>query len=245
MKIGLMITCINDALYPNTAIAVVKVLERLGHQVYFPEGQSCCGQMHLNSGYRREGIALAKQSIDTFYDFDYVVSPSASCVGTIREVYHNAAQATDDEELESMSKNFSQKVYEFSEFLIDVLRIEDVGASFPHRVAYHPTCHSLRVTKAGDRPLRLLSAVKNLKLVEVEKADSCCGFGGVFALKNSDTSIAMGSDKFTSIKRSGAEVLCSLDNSCLTHIGGIAEKMKSGLRVMHLAEILAQTGDEK
>ncbi len=245
MKIGLMVTCINDALYPSTGIAVVKVLERLGHEVYFPEAQSCCGQMHLNSGYRQEGIELAKRSIEIFADFDYVVSPSASCVGTIREVYHNAAISTGDVAFEDVSREFSPKVFEFSEFLIDVLEVEDVGATFPHRVAYHPTCHSLRVTRAGDRPKRLLSAVKNLQLIEIERQDSCCGFGGVFALKNSDTSIAMGSDKFTSVKNSGAEVLCSLDNSCLTHIGGIAEKMKSGIRVMHLAEILAQTGDEK
>ncbi|MDA8196678.1 MAG: (Fe-S)-binding protein [Actinomycetota bacterium] len=245
MKIGLMITCINDALYPKTAIAVVKVLERLGHSVYFPEEQSCCGQMHLNSGYRQEGIELAKRSIEIFSDFDYVVSPSASCVGTVREVYHNAAKATHDEQFEEIALQYSPKVYEFSEFLTDILEVEDVGASFPHKVAYHPTCHSLRVTKAGDRPTRLLRAVRNLQLLEIEKQDSCCGFGGVFALKNSDTSIAMGSDKFTSVKRSGAEVLCSLDNSCLTHIGGISEKMKSGIRVMHLAEILAHTGDQK
>jgi L-lactate dehydrogenase complex protein LldE len=245
MKIGLMITCINDALYPDAAISVVKVLERLGHAVYFPEGQSCCGQMHLNSGYRVEGIELAKRSIDVFESFDYIVSPSASCVGTIREVYHNAAVATGDHSFEESASQFAPKVFEFSEFLIDVLKVEDVGASFPHKVAYHPTCHSLRVTKAGDRPRRLLEAVRNLKLVEMEKEDSCCGFGGVFALKNSDTSIAMGSDKFASVKKSGAEVLCSLDNSCLTHIGGIADRMKSGLKVMHLAEILAQTGDEK
>ncbi|MDA8027032.1 MAG: (Fe-S)-binding protein [Actinomycetota bacterium] len=245
MKIGLMITCINDALYADTAIAVVKVLERLGHNIYFPEQQSCCGQMHLNSGYRKEGIELAKRSIAVFEEFDYVVSPSASCVGTIREVYHNAAVATGDHRFEEVTTTFSPKVFEFSEFLIDILEVEDVGASFPHKVAYHPTCHSLRVTKAGDRPMRLLNAVRNLQLIELEKSDSCCGFGGVFALKNSDTSIAMGSDKFTSVKKSGAEVLCSLDNSCLTHIGGIAEKMNSGLRVMHLAEILAQTGDQK
>jgi L-lactate dehydrogenase complex protein LldE len=132
-------------------------------------------------------------------------------------------------------------VYELSEFLVDVLGVEDVGASFPHRVTYHPTCHSLRMLGVGERPLRLLRAVRGIDLVELPGADQCCGFGGTFAVKNSDTSVAMGSDKARHVRETGAEVLVAGDNSCLTHVGGLLSRERSGVRVMHLAEILAAT----
>jgi L-lactate dehydrogenase complex protein LldE len=239
MKIALFITCVNDGLYPDTGKAVVQVLEQLGHEIVFPTQQTCCGQMHFNAGYQDEGLRLANHFRDVFDSYDVIVSPSASCVGTVRELYVTAARAVSDPALEADLDDLSHRVYEFSEFLTDVAKVTDVGARFPHRVAYHPTCHSLRVLGIRDAPRVLLSNVQDLQLVNVVNDDQCCGFGGMFALKNAETSVAIGMDKFARIQDTGAEVLCALDNSCLTHIGGIASRQHSSLRVMHLAEILA------
>jgi L-lactate dehydrogenase complex protein LldE len=239
MKVALFITCMNDASFPRTPQAVVQVLERLGHEVVVPQAQTCCGQLHLNAGYRREGVDLARHFIETFAGFDAIVAPSASCVGTVRELYRSSAAAAGVSDLLAEVDDTAERTFEFSEFLVNVLQITDVGASFPHRVAYHPTCHSLRVLNVGDAPTKLLKGVRNLTLLELDGAESCCGFGGMFALKNAEISTAMGSDKLSRVLQSGAEVLCSLDNSCLSHIGGIASRLHSGVRTMHLAEILA------
>jgi L-lactate dehydrogenase complex protein LldE len=225
MRIALFITCFNDTLFPGTGRAVVELLERLGHEVTFPEEQTCCGQMHFNSGYADDGIALAKRFADVFKDEAVIVSPSASCVGMVREHV----------------PELRGRVFELSELLVDVLGVEDVGASFPHRVTYHPTCHSLRVLGVGDRPLRLLRAVRGIDLVELERADECCGFGGTFAVKNADTSIAMLSDKLADVIDTRAEVCVSADTSCLMHIGGGLRRQRSGVRTLHLAEVLAST----
>jgi len=243
VKVALFITCVNDGLFPDAPKAVVKVLEHLGHEVVFPTDQTCCGQLHLNAGYREEGLHLAQRFRQVFFDYDVIVSPSASCVGTVRDLYVDSARAISDASLETDLHDIAGRVYEFSEFLTGVLQVTDVGATFAHRVAYHPTCHSLRVLKVGDAPEKLLRAVKGLELVEFANEDACCGFGGMFALKNSDTSAAMGEDKVASIIASDAEVLCALDNSCLTHIGGISSRHKLPLRVMHLAQILASRED--
>jgi L-lactate dehydrogenase complex protein LldE len=240
MKVALFITCVNDGLFPDTPRAVVEVLERLGHEVVFPTQQTCCGQMHLNAGYREEGLHLAQRFRDVFDDFDVIVSPSASCVGTVRDLYGSSARSLREESLARDLEDIGRRTFEFSEFLTDVLKVSDVGARFPHRVAYHPTCHSLRVLHLSDGPLRLLRHVDGLELVPITEAESCCGFGGMFSIKNADTSSAMGRDKLAAVRTSGADVLCALDNSCLTHIGGLASRARSDLRVMHLAEILAR-----
>lgn len=239
MKVALFLSCVNDGLFPNTGRAVVDVLERLGHVVVFPVEQTCCGQMHFNSGYRDEGLRLAKHFCDVFGEFDAVVSPSASCAGAVRELYANAARATNQSCLEDEFEDLKAHVYEFSEFLTHVLRVVDVGARFSHRVAYHPTCHSLRVLGLGDAPRTLLSHVRDLELVNIVDDDQCCGFGGLFSLKNSEVSTAIGKDKFDHVRKSGAEFLCAVDNSCLMHIGGIASRSGSPLQTIHLAEILA------
>src|SRR3954463_92901 len=223
MRVALFITCFNDTLFPGTGRAVVEVLERLGHEVVFPEEQTCCGQMHGNSGYAREGEALAERFARVFADEDVAVSPSASCVGYLRE--HGAGD----------------RVFEFSELLVDRLGVEDVGAVFPHRVTYHPTCHSTRVLHVGDRPPRLPPAVRGLELVELGEAAECCGFGGTFAVKNADVSMAMLSDKLRHVLDTRAEVCTAADTSCLMHIGGALRRQRAGVRVMHLAEILAAT----
>ncbi len=227
MRIALFVTCLGDTLFPEAAQATVRILQRLGHEVVFPEEQTCCGQMHLNSGYRDEAAALAKRFLDVFMDYDVVVSPSSSCVGTVRELYPELVGSTQPE------------VYELSELLVRRLKVTDVGARFPHRVTYHPTCHSLRVTRVGDAPIELLRNVRDLELVELERADECCGFGGTFSIKNAETSSAMLADKCAAITASGAEFCTALDGSCLLQIGGGLSRARSSVRPLHLAEILA------
>jgi L-lactate dehydrogenase complex protein LldE len=226
VKIALFATCVGDTLFPEAARATVEVLERLGHEVAFPEGQTCCGQLHLNSGYRADARRLARRFADVFAGFEAVVAPSSSCVGTVRELYPELGVDP-------------PPVFELSELLIGRLGVEDVGASFPGRVTYHPTCHSLRVTRVGDAPLRLLRAVRGLELVELPRADECCGFGGTFAVKNADTSSAMVADKCACIGETGAGVVTAVDGSCLLQIGGALSRAGSPVRTLHLAEILA------
>jgi L-lactate dehydrogenase complex protein LldE len=223
VRVALFVTCFNDTLFPQTGRAVVALLERLGCAVDFPEQQTCCGQMHGNTGYQRDGDALARRFERVFADAQTVVSPSASCVAYLRE------------------KGAGERVYELTEFVCDVLGVEDVGATFPHRVTLHPTCHSLRLLHVGDRPRRLLERVRGIDLVDLPDARECCGFGGTFAVKNADVSIAMLSDKLRHILDTRAEVCTAADNSCLMHIGGALRRQRAGVRVMHLAEILAAT----
>ena len=225
VRVALFITCLGDTLFPSTGQAVVRLLERLGVEVEFPEEQTCCGQMHLNSGFADEGLALARRLATVFEGYEAVVTPSASCAGMVREGLGADAPP----------------VYELSEFLVDVLNVDDVGAYYPHRVTYHPTCHSLRTLRLGDRPGRLLSSVRGLDLVELPNALECCGFGGTFAVKNADVSTAMLSDKLRDTLATQAEVLCAVDSSCLMHIGGGLARGRTGVRTVHLAEILAST----
>ncbi len=221
VRVSLFVTCFNDTLFPETGRAVVRLLERLGCEVDFPLEQTCCGQMHMNSGYGREGAALARRFARVFQDADAVVCPSASCAGMLR---HHID---------------SPDVLELSELLVDRLGVVDVGAYFPHRVTFHPTCHSLRELGVGDRPLRLLRAVKGIELVELDQASECCGFGGTFAVKNAEVSSAMLADKVRAVLDTGAEIVCAADNSCLMHIGGALSRQRTGVRTMHLAEVLA------
>lgn len=239
MRIALFVACFNDAMFPGTGQAVVTLLERLGHEVTFTPAQTCCGQMHWNTGYQREAAGLARRFTEVFGPDDVIVTPSASCATTIREAYPRMAGSTGDPALAAAAAGLT--VYELSEFLVDVLGVTDVGAYFPHRVTYHPTCHSMRSLQVGDRPLRLLRAVKGLDLAELPAADECCGFGGTFAMKNADVSVAMVADKIRHIRETGADVVCAVDNSCLLHIGGALTRLRGGVRVMHLAEILAAT----
>jgi L-lactate dehydrogenase complex protein LldE len=244
MRIALFVTCFNDTLYPGTGKAVVTLLERLGHEVAFPAGQMCCGQMHYNTGYARECGPIVEEFVRTFQHFDAIVVPSASCAGMVRENHVRVARAVGDRGLAEEASRLGPRVHELTELLVDVLGVEDVGAYFPHRVTYHPTCHSLRALGVGDRPLRLLRAVRGIDLVELPDAAECCGFGGTFALKNPDVSAAMGADKVARIRQTGAEVVCAADNSCLAHIGGLLSRLRTGVRTLHLAEILASTEEE-
>jgi L-lactate dehydrogenase complex protein LldE len=257
VRVALFITCVNDTLFPGTGQAVVTLLRRLGCDVEFPQAQTCCGQMHVNTGYPEEGRRLARHFVDVFAGYDAVIAPSGSCAAMVREQYPRLARtptatapAGRGARVSSSSGPVSfadevaemvPKVYDLSEFLIDVLGVTDVGAYFPHRVTYHPTCHSLRGLHLGDRPTRLLEQVRGLELITLPGADECCGFGGTFAVKNPAISAAMCSDKVRNVTSTGAEVLCAADNSCLMHIGGTLNRQRAGVRIMHLAEILATT----
>ena len=239
MRISLFITCYNDTFFPQTGKAVVSVLEKLGHSVEFRPAQTCCGQMHYNTGYQQEALPMMRHFLEVFRDAAVICIPSSSCVAMIRDHYPKMAAASGDAALKLAVKDMLPRIFEFSELLVDHLRVTDVGAFFPHSVALHPSCHSLRSLKLGDRPARLLNRVRGLTLVELEQADECCGFGGTFAIKNADVSIAMLSDKVRCLLNSGAEICAAVDNSCLMHIGGALSRQRTGMRVLHLAEILA------
>ncbi len=243
MRIALFITCVTDTLLPETGRATVAVLERLGHEVVFPLEQTCCGQMHANSGYQHQAVPLVRHFVEVFgaTDSDAIVTPSASCAAMVRHQYPTLAQQSGEETLVRGVDALAPKVFELSQLLVDVLRVEDVGAYFPHEVTYHPSCHSLRLLRVGDAPLRLLRRVRGIRLVELPEASACCGFGGTFAIKNADTSTAMLADKLRHVAETGAEVCTALDNSCLLQIGGALTHQRTGIRALHLAEILAST----
>ena len=241
MRVALMVTCINDAMFPEAGKAVVTLLRRLGVDVEFPAAQTCCGQPMVNTGYLDEAVPVVRTFVRAFEGYDAVVTPSGSCAGSARHQHAMVARRSGDAGLAAAVAEVSPRVHELSEFLVDVLGVEDVGASFPHSVTYHPTCHSLRMLGVGDRPERLLRAVRGIRLLDLPSAEECCGFGGTFAVKNADTSVAMGSDKARHVRETGAEVLVAGDSSCLMHIGGLLSRQRAGVRVMHLAEVLAAT----
>jgi L-lactate dehydrogenase complex protein LldE len=239
LRISLFIGCYNDALFPATGKAVVRVLERLGHTVEFDPAQTCCGQMHWNTGYLREAVPIIRHFVDTFRDAETICIPSSSCVAMIRDHYPKAARESRDDRFITEVEALLPRVFEFSELLVNRLGVEDVGSSFPHRVTYHASCHSLRSLCLGDIPLRLLRRVRGLTFCDLEDLDQCCGFGGTFAIKNADVSTAMLADKTRSVVATGAEVCTAVDNSCLMHLLGGLHRLGTAIRAAHLAEILA------
>jgi L-lactate dehydrogenase complex protein LldE len=244
MRIALFVTCLGDVLFPEVGKATVAVLERLGHDVLFPQAQTCCGQMHTNTGYQGDAVGLVHHHVDVFEQAladgaEAVVAPSGSCAGSVRHQHAVVARRAGDESLAERAEAVAARTYELSELLVDVLGVTDVGASYPHRVTYHPTCHSLRMLRVGEKPLQLLRRVRGIDLVELPAADSCCGFGGTFSVKNADTSTAMLADKMSAVLATRAEVVTAGDASCLMHIGGGLSRLRTGVRPVHLAEILA------
>jgi L-lactate dehydrogenase complex protein LldE len=244
VRVALFITCFNDTLFPETGRATVRLLERLGHEVEFPLEQTCCGQMHFNTGYQREAIPLVRRFVDVFSPYEAVVAPSGSCVGMVRELYPTAAELAGDRWLAEKVEALTPRVFELSEFLVKRLGVTNVGAYYPHRVTYHPTCHSLRLLEVGEAPLELLRAVRGIDLVELGEAKECCGFGGTFAVKNADTSAAMLADKIRHVLDTEAEICTAGDNSCLMHIGGGLKRQRAGVETLHLAQILASTEED-
>ena len=241
MRVALQVTCLNDAMFPDAGKAVVRLLRRLGVDVEFPEQQTCCGQPMVNTGYLDEAVPALRSFVDAFSGYDAIVTPSGSCAGSARHQHQIVARRSGDASLVEAVERTAPRVFELTEFLVDQLGVTDVGASFPHTVTYHPTCHSLRLLGVGDRPTRLLQEVRGLTLLDLPQASECCGFGGTFAVKNADTSVAMGSDKVRHVRSTGAEVLVAGDSSCLMHVGGLMTRQRAGVRTMHLAEVLAST----
>lgn len=245
MRISLMATCLADVMAPDVARSTVLLLERLGHEVVFDPRQTCCGQMHTNTGYYSEAAPVVRSFVDTFTpqleSVDAIVMPSGSCAGCVRDQHALVARHEGDTELERRAAAVAAKTYELSELLVDVLKVTDVGAYFPHTVTYHPTCHSMRVLKVGPRPLRLLRAVEDIEVVNLPASDVCCGFGGTFSVKNADTSDAMVTDKAANVVKSGADYVVAGDASCLMNIGGKLSRTGARPRPIHLAQILAST----
>lgn len=240
-RVALFATCIADTMKPSVPKATVAVLERLGCTVEFPRSQTCCGQIMTNTGYFDQAVDTVKNYVRSFGEYDYIVGPSGSCVGSVRHQHEMLANHAGDPALAAEAQQVAARTYDISEFIVDVLGVEDVGAWFPHKVTYHPTCHSLRIAKVGDKPLRLLRAVGGIQLLELPQKEQCCGFGGTFSLKNPDMSIAMASDKARHVRSTGAEYLVAGDHACLMNIGGVLQRERSGVRTIHLAEILAST----
>lgn len=220
---------------------MTRVLERLGHTVVFPREQTCCGQMHYNTGYHREAVPLVRRFVEMFSDAEVVCVPSASCVAMMREHYEMMAEAENDPAFLAAVRSLLPRVFEFSELLVNKLGVEDVGARFSGRVTYHPSCHSLRMLHVGDAPKKLLRAVRGIDFVELPQQEQCCGFGGTFAVKNADVSVAMLAAKQECVKETSAEIVTALDNSCLMQIYGGLHRSGAPVRTMHLAEILVQT----
>lgn len=239
MIISLFITCYNDTLFPETGMAVVKLLERLGHTVEFRQAQTCCGQMHANTGYAREATELMRRFVDVFTGAEVICCPSSSCVAMIRDQYPRLAAATGDQDLTVRVRSLVPRVFELTELLVDRLGLTDVGAFYPHTVTLHPSCHSLRSLRVGDKPKKLLTAVRGLTLLDLPDAEQCCGFGGTFSIKNPDVSAAMLADKMRCVLDTRAEVCAAVDNSCLMHIGGGLSRQRAGVKTVHIAEILA------
>ncbi|WP_336076778.1 (Fe-S)-binding protein [Paenibacillus sp. 203] len=235
MKVSLFITCLSDTIYPKVGEAMARLLARYGVQLDFPKVQTCCGQPSYNSGYWDETRAAAKTILKAFNDSDFVVSPSGSCTYMI---HHYPELFKDEPEWLDSARRLEQKTYEFTQFMVQVLGVTDVGASFPHKVTYHPSCHGTRLLGVKEEPMKLLGSVKGLQLVPLPFAEDCCGFGGTFAVKMPDISGAMVTEKVDHIRETEAEVLVGLDMACLMNIAGNIRYREEPVRVMHLAELL-------
>jgi L-lactate dehydrogenase complex protein LldE len=236
MKVSIFITCLVDNVFPNVGEAMVRILHRLGVQVDVPLAQTCCGQPAFNSGYTDEARVVARTLLDAFADADYVVCPSGSCAGMIRHYYPYLFR--DDPVASAEAERLVHKTFEFTQFLVSVLGVRDVGARFPHRVTYHPSCHGARLLGVQDEPLALLQSVRDIDLVELPYAADCCGFGGTFSVKMSDISAVMVSEKTAHVLETEAEVLVGTDMGCLMNIGGQLRREGKPVRVMHVAELL-------
>ncbi|NLH68761.1 MAG: (Fe-S)-binding protein [Brooklawnia sp.] len=241
LKVALFATCANDLMFPQSPIATVELLERLGCRVEFPEEQTCCGQIFTNTGYYDEAMGSVKNYLKAFEKYEFIVGPSGSCVGSVRHQHEMLARRDAGDAIGDRVAAVAARTYDISEFIVDVLGITDVGAYFPHRVTYHPSCHSVRVAKVGDKPLQLLKAVRGITVLDLPNSEQCCGMGGTFSLKNPDMSMAMAGDKARNVASTGAEYLVAGDNLCLLNISGVLNRTRAGIKPIHLVEILART----
>lgn len=241
MRVSLFVTCLVDQLYPKVGEAVVQVLTNLGVEVKFNAEQTCCGQPAYNAGYRDEAWAVAVRMLRLFESelrtCDYIVAPSGSCAAMVKNSYRELFSG--DEDLQLQAERAGERFYELSQFLVDVLGVEDVGASFDGRVTYHDSCHLLRELGVSSAPRKLIRAVRGVDFIEMNAPDVCCGFGGTFSVKYPEISAAMAADKALNIKRSEAEMVVACDASCLMQTGGLLSREGSNVRCLHLAELLA------
>jgi L-lactate dehydrogenase complex protein LldE len=236
-RVALFVTCLVDQFFPQVGESVVRILRRLGMDVTFNPAQTCCGQPAFNTGFRVEARAVASGVLDLFDDADYVIAPSGSCTSMMR-VFYPELFAGDAARLAKVEK-LRSRLFEFSEFLVRVLKVEDVGARFPHRVAYHDSCHLLRELGIEAEPRALLGAVRDIELVDLRDYQLCCGFGGTFSVKFPEVSVAMGEDKVQAAIAAGAEYLVANDSGCLMHLAGLIHRQGLPLKTLHLAEVLA------
>ncbi len=239
---SLFVTCIVDQLYPQVGVSAVRVLRKHGVAVDFPEDQTCCGQPLYNSGFTQLARQLARRTLNSFSLSEYVVVPSGSCAAMLKVFYRELFAG--DPEFEERAARLADKVYEFSEFLVKVLKVEDVGCRFPARATYHSSCHLLRELEVRSEPLQLLEQVEGLEVVPLSQAQTCCGFGGTFSVKYPHISQGMMEDKISNVLSTGADLLVSCDMSCLMHIGGGLSRQGHGVEVRHIAEVLEGLPDE-
>ncbi|MBI3950532.1 MAG: (Fe-S)-binding protein [Acidobacteria bacterium] len=237
MKVSLFITCLVDQFAPQVGVSMVRVLQRLGVKLDFPADQTCCGQPAYNTGFHSEARSLAERFIRIFEHSEYVVAPSGSCASMVKTFYPDLFK--NDAAMLERAKALAARTYEFSEFLVNVLGVEDVGARYDGKVALHQSCHLLRELNVRNEPLRLLKAIRGIQLVELERADVCCGFGGLFSIKYPQISGGILQEKVETIKRSGADVVVASDVGCLMHIAGGLSRQRIPVRTMHIAELLA------
>lgn len=240
--ISLFIPCFVDQLLPQVAVDTVKVLRRLGYEVDYPEDQTCCGQPAFNTGYWNEARPCAEHFVKVFKLAEVVVCPSGSCTTMIRNFYPDLLATSS---LRDDARALSSRTFELSEFLVKVAAVTQVGATFPHTVTYHASCHGLRELRLRDEPLQLLRQVKGLTLIDMARTEECCGFGGTFSTKFPDISAAMGTSKAECVAATGAEFVTAIDSSCLLHLEGILGKRQASTRTIHLASILAQEGPSR
>ena len=249
MRIAIFSTCVGDAMFPAAPKATTKLLERLGHEVVFPKGQACCGQMQVNSGYLKDALPIIENHVKTFSpvldgEWDAIVVPSGSCTGAIQHNQAMVARHFGETALANRAEIIGEHTWDLPVLLTDFLGVTDVGAYFPHRVTYHPSCHSMRIAKVGDRPIRLLEQVEGIDLVPLPDAKVCCGFGGTFSLKYPDISTAMVTEKVGNVEKTGAEVLVADDYTCLMNIWGRMAKMGLNTKVAHISQVLASTRED-
>jgi L-lactate dehydrogenase complex protein LldE len=238
MKASLFIPCLSEHLYPESALSMVKVLDHFGVGIDYVEDQTCCGQPAFNSGYRKEIIPIAERFIKLFRESEYVVAPSGSCVTMVRVFYHDLDI---DPKLKPALDELSKKIYEFTEFLVDVVGVSETGGEFNHRVTYHDSCHLARELGIREQPRKLIRSIKNIDFVEMEKSDTCCGFGGTFSYKFKELSIAMVERKCRYIQESQAEYCIGADSSCLMNIEGFMKKHSHSAKTLHIADLLAKS----
>lgn len=235
MKVTLFATCLVDLFQSDVGKATVELLEHLGCEIAFPEAQVCCGQPAYNSGYVKEAKEGMKRMIDTFVDAEYIVSPSGSCA----YMFHEYAEVfKGDPVWEPKAKKLAAKTYELTQFIVDVLKVEDVGATFEGRVTYHTSCHMTRLLGVKEAPMTLLKNVKGIEITELPGKEQCCGFGGTFSVKMAQISEQMVDEKVRHIEETGAEYLVGADAGCLMNIGGRIDRKDKPIKVLHIAEIL-------